>query len=84
VGVLAGVTRATLLELAPALDYGIVEGEFVLDDLRGADEAFTSSSVREVLPVVRLDGEPIGTGVPGAAARSLQEALRERATGTGA
>jgi branched-subunit amino acid aminotransferase/4-amino-4-deoxychorismate lyase len=84
VGVLAGVTRATLLELAPILGYEVHEGEFVLDDLRGADEAFTSSSIREVLPVVRLDGDPIGTGVPGEAAGALQRGLRERATAAAA
>src|SRR5581483_8959758 len=78
-GVLAGVTRATVLELAPP-HYGIVEGVFTVDELRGADEAFTSSSIRELLPVVELDGRPIGDGAPGSAARSLQAALRERAT----
>ena len=83
VGVLAGVTRATLLELAPALGYEVLEGRFALDDVRAADEAFTSSSIREVLPVVRLDDAPIGAGSPGEAARALQAALRDRATGAG-
>ncbi len=80
VGVLAGVTRATLLELAPAAGYRVREGAFALGDLLGADEAFTSSSIREVVPVVELDGKPIGDGAPGEAARTLQRALRERAT----
>jgi branched-chain amino acid aminotransferase len=81
VGVLAGVTRATLLELAPAAGYRVEEGRFPVADVRAADEAFTSSSIREVLPVVELDGEPIGDGRPGTAARALQRALRDRATG---
>jgi 4-amino-4-deoxychorismate lyase len=80
VGVLRGVTRATLLELAPEAGYDIREGRFVLDDVRSADEAFTSSSIREVLPVVELDGAPIGDGLPGTAATRLQAALRGRAT----
>lgn len=80
VGVLAGVTRATILELAPEAGYGVSEGTFTVDELRGADEAFTSSSIREVLPVVSLDGSPIGDGKPGDAARALQRALRARAT----
>jgi branched-subunit amino acid aminotransferase/4-amino-4-deoxychorismate lyase len=80
VGVLAGVTRATLLELAPEAGYRVEEGAFTLDHLARAEEAFTSSSIREVLPVVALDGSALGTGVPGAAARSLQAALRARAT----
>jgi branched-subunit amino acid aminotransferase/4-amino-4-deoxychorismate lyase len=79
-GVLAGVTRATLLELAPPAGYRISEGAFTLEDLLHADEAFTSSSIREVVPVVEVDGRPIGDGAPGDAARALQRALRERAT----
>ena len=81
VGVLAGVTRATLLELAPAAGYAVEEGTFGLDDLRVAHEAFTSSSVREILPVVMLDGAPIGDGAPGPAAAELQRALRALAGG---
>ncbi len=69
---LAGVTRATILELAPAAGYRVSEGTFVVDELRAADEAFTSSSIREVIPVVELDGRPIGDGTPGEAARALQ------------
>ena len=80
VGVLAGVTRATLLELAPRAGYRVEQGAFPLDHLAAADEAFTSSSIREVVPVVELDGRPIGNGTPGAAARALQATLRERAT----
>ena len=79
-GVLAGVTRATLLELAPAVGYRVEEGLFTLDHLAGADESFTSSSIREVLPVVELDGRAIGDGAPGEAAEALQHALRMRAT----
>jgi 4-amino-4-deoxychorismate lyase len=80
VGVLAGVTRATLLELAPAAGYTVGQGMYPRAELAIADEAFTSSSIREVLPVVELDGRPIGEGTPGEAARALQAALRARAT----
>jgi 4-amino-4-deoxychorismate lyase len=75
-GVLAGVTRAVLGEAAPALGYRVEEGTFAVDELLAADEAFTSSSVREVMPVVAVDGAPIGGGSPGEAARALQAALR--------
>jgi branched-subunit amino acid aminotransferase/4-amino-4-deoxychorismate lyase len=75
-GILAGVTRAALLELAPSCGYPVEEGTFPLDDLRAADEAFTSSSVREVMPLVELDGQPLGRGP---AADLLQRALRELA-----
>lgn len=81
-GILAGVTRATLVELAPELGYGIEEGAFPLPHLAAAEEAFTSSSVREVMPVVRLDEAPLGDGRPGEAARRIQAALREAARGS--
>jgi 4-amino-4-deoxychorismate lyase len=80
-GILAGVTRATLLDVAPGLGYRVAEGAFPLEQLAAADEALTSSSVREILPVVELDGAPIGDGRPGPAARRLQDALRRAAAG---
>jgi 4-amino-4-deoxychorismate lyase len=80
-GILAGVTRAVLLERAGSLGYVVREGAFELAELGTAEEAFTSSSVRELLPVVRLDGRPVGHGAPGRAARELQELLRRDAAG---
>ena len=72
-GILAGVTRATLIELAPACGYRVEEGAYPLGDLLEADEAFTSSSVREVMPLVEIDGRDLGRGP---AADALQQALR--------
>jgi branched-subunit amino acid aminotransferase/4-amino-4-deoxychorismate lyase len=72
-GVLPGVTRAFVLSVEAAQ-----EGEFDLDDLLGADEAFLTSSIREVMPVVAVDGSPIGDGRPGPTAARLQAALRLR------
>jgi 4-amino-4-deoxychorismate lyase len=80
-GILAGVTRAWVLRLAGATGYRTEEGWFPLADLAGADEAFTSSSVRELMPIVRLDGEVLGAGQPGPAAQVLHAALREAAAG---
>jgi 4-amino-4-deoxychorismate lyase len=77
-GILAGVTRATLLELAPANGLEVREGRFPLAELRDAEEAFTSSSVRELLPVAELDGRPMARGE---AAATLQAALRTAALG---
>ena len=59
-GILAGVTRATLLEEAGAAGYEVREVVFPLDHVAAASEAFTSSSIREVMPVVELDGKAIG------------------------
>jgi len=71
-GILPGVTRDVLLGLADR----VTEDAFPLERLLSADEAFTSSSVREVMPVVEVDGRPIGDGRPGERARALQAALR--------
>jgi 4-amino-4-deoxychorismate lyase len=78
-GILAGVTRATLIEEAAARGYEVREGAFALGHLGASEEAFTSSSVREVMPVVELDGASLGGGSPGPVARELQSALRARA-----
>lgn len=78
-GILPGITRLTLLELAPGSGYRVVEGVFTAEDLTGAEEAFTSSSTREIMPVTTIDGRPVGTGAPGPAAAALQASLRHLA-----
>jgi branched-subunit amino acid aminotransferase/4-amino-4-deoxychorismate lyase len=78
-GILPGVTRSVLLVEARALGHEVEEGRFPVADLAAADEAFTTSSVREVMPVVSLDGKPIGDGKPGDVARELQATLRDLA-----
>jgi 4-amino-4-deoxychorismate lyase len=75
-GILAGVTRAALFDLAADVGYAVEEGSFPLDDVLGAEEAFTSSSVREVMPLVAIDGHALGRGP---AADALQTALRHAA-----
>ena len=72
-GILAGVTRAALVELAPECGLGVEEGAYPLAELLSAEEAFTSSSVREVMPLVEVDGHALGRGP---AAELLQEKLR--------
>jgi 4-amino-4-deoxychorismate lyase len=78
-GILAGVTRAAVIELAKGTGYGVEEGAYPLEALAGAEEAFTSSSVREVMPVVELDDAQLGRGP---AADELQAALRHSAEAT--
>jgi len=78
-GILAGVTRAAVIELAAGVGYAVKEGAYPLVELTGAEEAFTSSSVREVMPVVELDDTPLGRGP---AADELQAALRHAALAT--
>jgi branched-subunit amino acid aminotransferase/4-amino-4-deoxychorismate lyase len=77
-GVLPGVTRAVAWELAQEAGLDVREDRFPVTELTGADEVFTTSSVREVMPVVSLDDRTVGDGRPGPVAARLQEALRVR------
>jgi 4-amino-4-deoxychorismate lyase len=81
-GILAGVTRSYVFDVAAELGFEVEEGRFPLDRLATSDEAFTSSTVREIMPVVELDGAPVGDGRPGRAAKALQDGLRASAYGT--
>jgi 4-amino-4-deoxychorismate lyase len=76
-GILAGVTRAMVIEAAPAAGYEVAEGAYPLAGMLAAEEAFTTSSVREVLPVVEIDGKRLRRGPVGI---ELQRVLREEAT----
>lgn len=78
-GLLAGITREYLLEIAAST--GVPAREVVLrdEDLFGADEAFLTSTTRELLPIVRVDDRPIGTGRPGPITRALLGAFRAAA-----
>jgi 4-amino-4-deoxychorismate lyase len=78
-GILAGVTRDTLLAAARDRGLQVVEDAFAVDRLRGAAEVFTSSSVREVMPVVAVDDAQVGDGRPGPVAAQMQAALRAAA-----
>ena len=75
-GILAGVTRAYVIDIAATLGYDVTEGWFPRSALAAADEIFSSSSVRELMPIVRLDGATVGSGHPGTAAQALQAGLR--------
>jgi 4-amino-4-deoxychorismate lyase len=76
-GILAGVTRAAVLDAAPRAGLDVQEGEYTLGELLEAEEVFTTSSVREVMPVVRVDDRRFDRG-PAAAA--LQAELRRMAS----
>jgi branched-subunit amino acid aminotransferase/4-amino-4-deoxychorismate lyase len=77
-GILAGETRAALLALAGELGYEVETGSYPLERVLAADEVFTSSSVREVMPIVSLDGREYASRD---AAAGLQLALRDLAAG---
>jgi branched-chain amino acid aminotransferase len=75
-GILPGITRAHLIRAAGRLGIAVAERDIAEADLFAADEVFISSSIREVLPVVRVDGRPIGSGVPGCVTRRIHEGFR--------
>lgn len=63
--ILPGTTRSWLLRWASTVGLRAVEGWLTTGDLASADEAFVCASVAGILPVTRLDGRPIGDGLPG-------------------
>jgi branched-chain amino acid aminotransferase len=75
-GILVGITRAHILSAARALGVPVEERALSPDDLWSADEVFITSSIRELLPVVRVEGRPVGAGVPGPVARALHRRFR--------
>ncbi|MDO8716302.1 MAG: aminotransferase class IV [Dehalococcoidales bacterium] len=76
-GILPGITREIILELAPKLGIETVADDIWLDDLFEAEEAFLTNSVMEVMPLVKVAGKRIGSGKPGPVTKKLQEAYRE-------
>jgi len=74
-GVLPGVTRATVTALARDAGYRVREGSFTLPVLLNADEAFTSSAVREIVPVVAIDGRELARGDAAPQLQRMLEAI---------
>jgi branched-chain amino acid aminotransferase len=74
-GVLAGITRATILELAPSTGLAVREGLFPRVELDGADEIFATMTSVGVVPVLSLDGRSLPSATP--AAHSLRTLYRE-------
>jgi branched-chain amino acid aminotransferase len=64
-GILEGITRNTVMELAHAAGIDCREQTLVRHDLYTADECFLTGTAAEVIPVVEIDGRKIGAGVPG-------------------
>jgi D-alanine transaminase len=82
--ILPGTTREVALELADGT-MPVTIRRISVDELRAADEVWISAATRDVLPVTRIDGRPVGSGKPGPLWQRMNEAfdaLRKRLAGT--
>lgn len=74
-GILRGVTRTTVFDVARKLGLEIEERGFSVDEAKAAREAFITAATMVVMPVVAIDGYPVANGHPGSVALSLREAF---------
>jgi branched-chain amino acid aminotransferase len=81
-GILPGITRNLIINLAKKADIPVVEVPLYVKDIKKSDEAFVTNSILEVVPLVRVEATTIGGGSPGRVTRLLQHSyteLRKRA-----
>jgi D-alanine transaminase len=78
-GILRGITRTTLLDLFARDSLGFVERPFTVAEAKAAREAFVSAATALIMPVVRIDGAPVGDGRPGPIATRLRAAFHTMA-----
>ena len=77
-GIIPGIVREVILELAPQLNIKAMETDMELDELLSADEAFITNVLMEVMPLVSVNGQNIGSGKPGEITRKLMKAYRDQ------
>ncbi|WP_440658607.1 D-amino-acid transaminase [Ensifer adhaerens] len=74
-GILKGITRTTLMDVAVPLGLKIEERAFSVDEMLAAREVFITAATSICFPVVSIDGKPIGNGHPGSIAQNIREAF---------
>lgn len=77
IGLLEGITRNTVMELARQKGIPVEEKVFTLHDVYIADECFLTGTAAEVIPTVKVDGRLIADGKPGKMTRELNDAFRK-------
>jgi D-alanine transaminase len=77
--ILRGVTRLSLIEVAREAGYAVEERPFTVQEALEAREAFLTGAGALVMPIVRIDGQPVANGHPGEVARTLRAAYIRRA-----
>jgi len=78
-GILRGITRETIMEIAKDLNIPVVERNLTIHDLYTADEVFLVGTAAELAPVVKIDGRIISDGKPGPIFKKIHEEYRKRA-----
>ena len=82
-GILRGVTRATVFDMARELGLTIEERAFSVDEAKAAREAFITAATTIVTSVIAIDGAPVGDGAPGPVARELRRRFHDFAERAG-
>ncbi|XXT20401.1 aminotransferase class IV [Sorangium sp. So ce429] len=77
-GILVGITRANVIDVAGELGMPVCCEPVTMSRLLAAEEVFITSSLREIVPVVRVDAHLVGAGAPGPRTRALHAAFREK------
>ena len=72
-GVLEGITRGAVMELAAGDGVEVVESTMTLEDVYSAEEVFLTGSAAEIVPVIKVDGKQIGDGTPGLITRRVAD-----------
>ena len=72
-GVLEGITRGAVMDLAAEDDVEVVETTMTLEDVYAAEEVFLTGSAAEIVPVIKVDGNQIGNGTPGLLTRRIAD-----------
>ena len=76
-GILSGITREVVLELASQLGISTFEQDIRLDELSQTQEAFLTNSLIEIMPLTEIDGKPVGSGRPGPVTQRLMADYRK-------
>lgn len=76
-GILRGITRTVVLEVAAQHQIRVEERGFTVEEALGAREAFITAASTVVIPVVKIDGNPVGEGRPGPVAKALRASFHK-------
>jgi branched-chain amino acid aminotransferase len=79
--ILAGITRATVMEIARDLGFTVIERSISLEDVYASEEAFFTGTAAEVTPIGTIDDRPVGSGKAGPVSLQLKQAYLDAVYG---